>query len=68
LSYWRAAIGPQVLSNPNLPGVLENFDPKKISQEKMAKVEELIADPEYTLELIINSAATAECLFNWVKA
>ena len=68
MSYWRAAIGPHVLANPNLPGILENFDSKKISLEKMAKVEEFIADTDFTLELIINSSATAECLYNWIKA
>jgi hypothetical protein len=48
LSYWRAAIGPNCLADPNLPDRLESFDRANLSFEKMDIVEELMSDPDYS--------------------
>ncbi len=67
-SYWRAAISPLLLGDPNLPSILENFDRTKLTEDKMAIVEELMSDPDYSLSSIKKSSVAAESLFGWVKA
>lgn len=35
-SYWKAAIGPEVLGNPRLPEILVNYDKSRLTPEMMA--------------------------------
>ena len=68
LSYWRAAISPLVLADPNLPLKLEQFDRNKLTEEKMSRVEEIISEGDYTLENAKKSCFAVEGLYSWVKA
>ena len=62
-SYWRAAISPAVLADPNFPDRLDKFDRSSVSPEKMALIEELMSDPDYNAESIKKSSFAAENLF-----
>jgi len=62
-SYWRAAISPLVLGDPNFADRLDKFDRSSVSPEKMAVIEELMADPDYNSEAIKKSSFAAENLF-----
>lgn len=67
-SFWRAAIGAEVLGNTNLPKIMETFDRNKLTDDRMALVEEIIADPEYTYENAKKSCIAIEGIYGWVKA
>lgn len=67
LSYWRAANSTLLLADPNLPEKLEKFDRSKCTNEKMAIIEELMSDPDYTYEAIKKSCFAIENLYIWLK-
>jgi dynein heavy chain, axonemal len=41
-SYWKAAIGPDVLGDPNLSQRLQTFDREALNEEIMSKVEDVL--------------------------
>jgi len=47
---------------------MENFDKTKLSDDKMALVEEIIAEPDYNFENAKKSCMAIEGIYNWVKA
>lgn len=49
-SYWKAAIGPEVLGNPSLPEVLVTYDKNRLTTEMMAKVEDILGEADYSYE------------------
>jgi dynein heavy chain len=68
MSYWRASISTLVLADPNLPETLEKFDRKRLTEDKMKLLEELMADPDYTIEGVRKCNAAAEGFFKWIKS
>lgn len=67
-SYWKAAIGPEVLGNPNLPEVLARYPRDQLTIEIMAKVEDILSEADYTYESAHRAFKNATGLFRWVKA
>jgi len=67
-SYWKAAIGPDVLGNPRLPEILLNYDKSRLTEEMMQKVEDILGDADYSYENAHRAFKNAEGLFKWVKA
>ena len=68
LSFWRASLSSKVLGDPNFPDRLDKFDRSSLTQEKMHIIEEMMADPDYSLAAIRKQAVAAESLYSWVKA
>ena len=67
-SYWMAAIGPDVLGNPQLPQILVTYDKSQLTQELMAQVEDILTEANYTYESAYKACKTSAGLFKWVKA
>lgn len=67
-SYWKAAIGPEVLGNPRLPEILVNYDKSRLTPEMMAQVEDILGEADYTYENAHRAFKSATDLFRWVKA
>ena len=68
LDYWTAAIGPNVLGDPMLPERLSEFDKTAVDEERMAHIEEILSDPDYSKEKAIDACKALMGLFNWVQA
>lgn len=66
--YWQAAQSKDVLGNPKLSDILVDFDRNKITQEKMAKIETILSDYDYTYENAYSASKSATGIFKWVKA
>ena len=67
-SYWRAAIGKDVLGNTKLPEILVEFDRNKVTPEIMMEVEQVLEHPEYSYEKALTASIAAKGIFKWVKA
>lgn len=67
-SYWKAAIGPEVLGDPQLPIKLLRYDKEKLTEEMMARVEDILSEADYTYENAHRAFKNAAGLFRWVKA
>ena len=67
-SYWKAAIGPEVLGNPRLPEVLVNYDKNRLTEEMMARVEDILGEADYSYENAHKAYQNATGLFKWVRA
>ena len=67
-SFWKTAIGPKVLSNPSICDILSAFDRNKITIEKMAEIEDILAEPSYTYENACKASSSIVGLYKWVKA
>lgn len=67
-SYWKAAIGQEVLGNPRLPELLVNYDRSRLTNEMMAQVEDILGEADYTYENAHKAFKNAAGLFKWVKA
>jgi dynein heavy chain len=67
-SYWMAAIGPDVLGNPDLPRILASYDKGQLTQEVMAQVEDILTEADYTYESAYKASKASGGLFRWVKA
>lgn len=49
-SYWKAAIGPDVLGNTRLPEILVTYDKSRLTTEMMSQVEDVLSEADYTYE------------------
>ena len=67
-SYWKAAIGPEVLGNPRLPEVLVTYDKNRLTTEMMAQVEDILGEADYSYENAHKAFQNATGLFKWVRA
>ena len=67
-SYWMAAIGPDVLGNPDLPRILASYDKGQLTQDVMAQVEDILTEANYTYESAYKASKASAGLFRWVKA
>jgi dynein heavy chain len=67
-SYWKTAIGKEVLGNPRLPQLLMEFDKNKVTAEVMMQVEEVLLSPEYSYEKAHTASRAATGIFKWIKA
>jgi dynein heavy chain len=67
-SYWRTAIGVTVLGAPDIRDTLVSFDRNKITIEKMAEIEDILAEPGYTYENAQKASNSIVGLYKWVKA
>ena len=67
-SYWHAAIGTQVLGNPNLMDDLLKLDKNKITPEQIESVEKIINDEGVDFEKAQASSKAAVGLLKWIKA
>ena len=63
-----AAIGPDVLGNPNLPQILVTYDKNQLTQEMMGEVEDILKEANYTYESAYKASKASGGLFRWVKA
>mmetsp|Transcript_42647 Transcript_42647/g.65401 ORF Transcript_42647/g.65401 Transcript_42647/m.65401 type:complete len:161 (-) Transcript_42647:4335-4817(-) len=66
-SFWKAALGREILGNPRLPQALIEFDRNKVTAEIMFEVEEVLLNPDYSFEKAYTASAAATGLFKWVK-
>lgn len=68
-SYWKAAIGPDVLGNPKLPFILCKYDyESRLNVELMTKVEDILSEADYSYENAHKAYQPATGLFKWVRA
>ena len=67
-SFWKAAIGPEVLGDPNLAERLASYERSQLTEEMMAKVEDILGEADYTYESAHRAFQHATGLFRWVKA
>lgn len=67
-SYWAAAIGLNLLGDPTLPERLAEYDKTTVDDEDMKRVEEILADPDYSEENAKCATKALDGLFKWVQA
>ena len=67
-SYWKAAIGPDVLGDPLLTMKLLKYDKSLLTEDMMARVEDILGEADYTYENAHRAFKPAADLFRWVKA
>jgi len=67
-SYWMTTIGKKVLGHPQICDILNSFDRNKITLEKMAEIEDILAEPNYTFENAQKASGAIVGLYKWVKA
>ena len=68
LSYWQAAIGPDVLGDPRLPEVLMSYDRNKLTAELMMDIDEVLASEHFSYEKAFKASSAATGIFQWVKS
>jgi dynein heavy chain len=68
LSYWKAAQGPRVLGDPELPDKLLKFRREEVSQETMLEIEEVLNAQGYSHESAKNASVAASSIFKWVNS
>ena len=67
-SYWKAAIGPDVLGNPRLPEILVSYNRDGLTEEMMSRVEDILGEADYSYENAHKAFHHATGLFKWVRA